>query len=100
MRTIKGLLSKNTDPYLALLSYQSTPLENGYRPAKLLMGHKLRTNIPVNPSQLVPCLPVMSEVTEKEKQIRDRQKILMIAISRGSYSHYMEETVRGSQMSG
>ena len=74
MKTIKALLAKNSDPYLALMAYRSTPLENGYSPAELLMGHRLRTMIPVTPSQLVPCLPRMSELREKEKQIHERQK--------------------------
>ena len=38
VRTIKDLLNKNDDPYLAILAYRSTPLENGYSPAELLMG--------------------------------------------------------------
>ena len=29
VKTIKQLLEKNSDPYLALLVYRSTPLENG-----------------------------------------------------------------------
>ena len=33
MKTIKGLLRKSGDPYLSLLAYRSTPLENGYSPA-------------------------------------------------------------------
>ena len=39
--TIKDLLNKSDDPYLAILAYRSTPLENGYSPAELLMGRKL-----------------------------------------------------------
>ena len=29
---------KNNDPYLAMLAYQSTPLENAYSPTQLSMG--------------------------------------------------------------
>ena len=43
VRTVKSLLEKSDDPYVALMSYRSTPLENGYSPAELLMGRKLRT---------------------------------------------------------
>ena len=41
VKTVKGLLNKNEDPYLALMSYRSTPLENGYSPAELLMSRKI-----------------------------------------------------------
>lgn len=44
--TVKSLLKKNMDPYLALLSYCSTPLQNGYSPSELLMGHILRSTLP------------------------------------------------------
>lgn len=37
---------------MALLSYRSTPLECGYSPAELLMGRKLRTKLPMLPTQL------------------------------------------------
>ena len=33
VKTVKGLLNKNEDLYLALMSCRSTPLENGYSPA-------------------------------------------------------------------
>ena len=52
--TIKSLLQKSKDPYLAVLAYRSTPLEQGYSPAELLMSRKLRTNIPTVQEQLVP----------------------------------------------
>ena len=37
VKTVKGMLVKNEDPYLDLLAHSSTPLENGYSPAELLM---------------------------------------------------------------
>lgn len=46
-RTVKDFLSKAADPYLALMEYRATPLANGYSPAELLMGRKLRTTDPV-----------------------------------------------------
>ena len=74
VRTVKSLLDKNGDPYAALLAYRSTPLENGYSPAELLMGRKLRTTVPVALTQLVPHLPNFSKLKEKEKQLRERQR--------------------------
>ena len=61
MKTVKGLLKKTEDPYLALLAHRSTPLENGYSQAELLMGRKLRTIIPVITTQLHPRLLKISE---------------------------------------
>ena len=37
VKTVKQLLVKNQDPYMAMLVYRATPLENGYSPAEMLM---------------------------------------------------------------
>ena len=74
MQTIKRILTKNDDPYLGLLAYQSTLLENGYSPAELLMGRKLRTTVPIETNQLKPQLPKSCQLKKKERQIRNRQK--------------------------
>ena len=42
MKTIKALLKNADDPYLALLAYRATPLQNEYSPSELLMNRKLR----------------------------------------------------------
>ena len=65
---MKQLLEKNSDPYLAMLAYRSTPLENGYSPAELLMGRKLRTTLPMTSEQLKPSLPDDTLVRRKEKE--------------------------------
>lgn len=46
IQTVKHLLTKASGPYLALLAYRATPLQNGYSPAELLMGRHLRTIVP------------------------------------------------------
>ena len=71
VRTVKNLLVKSEDPYIALISYRSTPLENGYSPAELLMGRKLRTIIPMIPEQLLPSIPPKPVVREKEIKIKE-----------------------------
>ena len=38
VRTVKEILKKIEDPYLGLLSYRSTPLQNGLAPCELLMS--------------------------------------------------------------
>ena len=35
------------DPDKLLMAYRTTPLENGYSPAELLMGRKVRTTVPI-----------------------------------------------------
>ena len=47
VQTAKSLLKKATNPYLTLLSYRSTPLDNGYSPAQILMGRQTRSTVPV-----------------------------------------------------
>ena len=74
VRTIKDLLKKSDDPYLAILTYRSTPLENGYSPAELLMGRKLRTTIPTTLQTMKPQLPKMSQLQNREKKIKKRQQ--------------------------
>lgn len=51
VQTVKNL-TKASDPYLALLTYRATPLQNGYSPAELLMGRRLRTAVPALPTLL------------------------------------------------
>ena len=51
--TVKSLLRKSIDPYIELMSYSSTPLENGYSPSELLFCRKIRTTVQVLPSNLV-----------------------------------------------
>ena len=47
VKTVKGLLEQTTDPYLALLTYRATPFPwCGLSPAELLMGQRLKTDVP------------------------------------------------------
>ena len=68
VRTVKELLVKNKDPYLAMLAYRSTPLENGYSPAELLMGRRIRTTIPVITKQLFQSCP-RNPYSDKRRKI-------------------------------
>ena len=47
VQTVKNLLKKEQDPFLALLNYRNTPLASGKSPAELMLGRKLRTRIPL-----------------------------------------------------
>ncbi|UYV67056.1 hypothetical protein LAZ67_4003775 [Cordylochernes scorpioides] len=46
IKNIKQSLKKEEDCYLTLQAYRTMPLENGYSPAELLMGRRLRTSGP------------------------------------------------------
>ena len=70
VQTVKNLLKKEDDPYLALLSYRSTPLKCRYTPSELLMARKLRTNVPITRESLKPAVPDLTVLREKEEQIR------------------------------
>ncbi len=61
VRTIKDVLKKSSDPYIGLLLYRTTPLSNWYSPSELLMGRKLRANLPMVTSQLFPDQPAFSQ---------------------------------------
>jgi hypothetical protein len=60
---------------LALLGYQSTPLTwCRFSPAKLLMGRKLRTNIPQHTQELVPHWSYLPDFHKKEAAFKAKQK--------------------------
>ena len=75
VQTVKMMLKKEKDPYLALLAYRSTPLENGYSPSELLMNRKLRTTIPSLPLILQSKLPDEAELQNREQSKREASKI-------------------------
>ena len=72
--TIKALLKKNNDPYLALLAYRPTPLEIGYSPAELLMNRILRSTVPTTREQRQPRIPDRGEVERRDLTLKKRQK--------------------------
>ena len=75
VRTIKQLLKKAEDPYVALLAYRNTPLHLGYSPAQLLMSRRLRTTVPTVPSLRVPNVPDQSSVFQQDKKEKHKQKL-------------------------
>ena len=98
VQTVKTLLNKNDDPHLALLAYRSTPLANGYSPAELLMGRKLRTTIPIISANLHPKLPDSSELKHKEGEMRQRQNKTLIAVTGYKHcTHYHQAIQFGCQ---
>lgn len=73
VRTVKNLLKKESDPYLAFLAYRATPLANGHSPAELLMGRRLRTTVPILPSCLNPGWTDITTLRARERREKDKQ---------------------------
>ncbi|UYV70814.1 hypothetical protein LAZ67_8000723, partial [Cordylochernes scorpioides] len=73
VKMIKARLKKSQDPYLGLLAYRTTPLENGFSPSELLMGRKLRTDLPTHPDLLNPTLVNQGLLNQKEHKYRERE---------------------------
>ena len=75
VQTVKGLLSRSDDTYLAMLIYRTTPLPwCGYSPAELLQGRMMWTNIPMLTERLMPKLPHYTEFKECDKKFKQLQK--------------------------
>ncbi|XP_064468672.1 uncharacterized protein K02A2.6-like [Ornithodoros turicata] len=74
VRVIKLSLKKSDDAYKALQSYRATPLGNGFSPAELLMGRRLRTSLPTAASLLSPKTPDRNQLRQWEERRIEMQK--------------------------
>ena len=74
VKTVKQLLRKRGDPYLALLAYRATPLQCGYSPSELLMSRRLRTTVPTTRSCLTPTVLDQTRLREKDESLKLRQE--------------------------
>lgn len=74
VKIAKSLINKNDDVKLALLSYRTTPLENGFTPAELMLGRKIKSLLPMLPEKLnFPEKSIQQEVLKREEKIKDNQ---------------------------
>ena len=75
MGTVKRMLERSSDPFIALLSYRSTPLPwCDLSPAELSMGRKIRSTVPQTNKQLVPKWPYLAEFRRKNEGFKTKQK--------------------------
>ena len=74
VKTMKRLLPKSNDPYLALLNYHTSPFHwCGLSPSELLMRRKVRTTLPQLQQQLIPQLSCINEL-KKDNEFKRQQK--------------------------
>jgi len=75
VKTVKKLLDSTSDMYMALLSYRATPLPwCNLSPAELLMGRRLKTDVPQTTDLLTPNWPYLQDFAEKDRQYKQQQK--------------------------
>lgn len=78
VQIVKRLLTKaradGKDPYLGLLEYRNTPVDNIGSPAQMLMGRRLRSVLPTTTKQLRPRTVKSSTVQAKLRLKQKRQR--------------------------
>ena len=78
MQTVKRLLNKakadHQDPYLSILEYRNTPIDNVGSPAQLLMSRRLRTCIPTVSNRLKPEVVNFKSAQAQMQQQKMQQK--------------------------
>lgn len=74
VKVAKSLLKKNSDFNLALMAYRSTPLDCGFSPYELLFSRKMRTMLPILPSQLDKIVNTQSVFQETEERRKEKQR--------------------------
>ncbi|XP_028418183.1 uncharacterized protein K02A2.6-like [Dendronephthya gigantea] len=78
VQTVKTLLSKakadGKDPYLSLLEYRNTPIEDVGSPSQMLMSHRLQSILPTTTKQLQPQIVDAKLVEMKLKKKQENQK--------------------------
>ena len=75
VQTVKHLLKNSKDPYMAMLTYRSTPLPwCGRSPAELSMGRQIRTCVPTADCKLIPQWTYLAEFQKSDATYKLKQK--------------------------
>ena len=80
VKIVKQILTKskaeNKDPYLSILSYRNTPIDDLGSPAQLLMNRRSRSSLPITQTLLKPKVIGRKRVHEKLSKKQRKQKYL------------------------
>ena len=75
VQTMKRMIQKSQDPYLAIMSYRATPHPwCRMSPTELLMGRRMRTTIPQSKELLTPKWSYLPKFQESNKKFKESQK--------------------------
>ena len=75
IQTVKVLLHKSSGPNMALLSFKATPIPwCSFSSTKLLMGRKIKIDIPTAKTLLTPHWPYLTEFQERDREYKAKQK--------------------------
>ena len=74
VQTVKDLLKKAKDPYLAMLSYRTTAIDDiGLSPAEMMFSRKLKTKLPTS-APLLQQKGLPKNLKKRFKQRQEKQK--------------------------
>ena len=75
VKTVKKLLNGTSDMFMALLSYRATPLPwCSLSPGELLMGRRLKTDVPQMKELLIPNWSHLTDFAERDRRYKEKQK--------------------------
>ena len=74
VKIAKKLLSRSSDPWLAILEHRNTPMD-GYSPAQKLFSRRTRTSIPTKTELLKPQVIPVSELIASDVRKKQQNKL-------------------------
>ena len=75
VKTVKRLIRDSQYPYMAIMTFRSTPFAWCKRsPAELLMGRRIRGNIPILTSELILDWSYLDDFCLQNKHFKEQQK--------------------------